>query len=388
MVDAVAQRLMEALGTPAIATSEGFGTTRLLPAAPPAGRLVLTSVLASVLFVNQSGGVAHGVQRWPSAEGLTHASSGCGAFCPEDPRASAWWAAATAGTEPRWSEIHLLGDQLALGYVLPLDFISERSTGGATSAHDGGGGGDGGDDGRGGGGWAACTMPLAALQAAFDTRRSADYATGFILQASGTQHGALVSSFLNDEEERREVGSSWFTLRRHPADSAASVRIAAEAVDYTLEDNPRRTVHEEVPMATPLLVGLPALAFGPRGSAAAMIGANRANITHHSVDIYRTHGAPRTLMTPLRGGDCLAADGLVASGGGGGRLDRQLAESATRDCGLDWMVVSLVNFNALFRDQDKLRTLSVCIFVFYLLVQLYVLQVALQDSNATSHTRP
>ena len=304
------------------AQSASRGQPGVVLSGPPATRLVLDEPLALVMHVPVNGSVA-GVRRL-AEKSYTECT---GATCSLDPRLMPWWSATST---PSWSEVHLLGDQLAVTYTLPL--ASPRNTSGTLL------------------GWIACSLPLHALDNAFsDIGTGSIEISGYIVQAlpslsTGSHQGALIASRAGDEERRLEVGGQWFTGRREPSQSHDKRnRDAAHAVDRFLHG-------DSLPPAEK--IGLPA-AQGRAIGTVAELDAKR---------VYRTFGAPRTFVTPIQGSGCSTGNATAT------------------DCGLSLAAVILVDWMDFFAEWYKERDMSLMVFAILLALQLHVVQVLIHSS--------
>lgn len=309
---------------------------------PPTSRSVIDAPILSLLYVPPSeaapvrGVRLHLVNGAAIYQMLDETNCVVGA-CSADVRAKPWWAEVVAGGgSSRWSEVHLMGEQLAVSFVLPMEA-------------------------NGDGGWIAATLPLVALQPAFRMGTGSVELGGLVMEAdssaAGTQKGALVSSSANDAELRFEVGGLWHTARRRAEHSVhPTVRAAAAAV--------RRTFlgfHYRLP--SPSLIGP---AHGIQLSPTTRL------VDPEAGRIYRTYGAPRTFITPLRGTGCVAA--------ANGSLEVPEEGAADDYCGLDWTAVMLIDWIDFFSDWYRDRDFSFVIFLCFLLLQLHVVHVLVHSS--------
>ena len=306
-------------------------------AGPPADRVITDAPLFSVLYVPESyTEPVRGVQLLVQSGGgsVTHelldeCSGDDG--CDSDPRQTAWWGAVAPVSGrglSRWSEVHLLGDQLAVTFVLPVA------------------GGDAPE------GWVTCSLPLAALQSAFQRVGTGSVQLAGAVMESLTSHtsrhrGTLIASSANDAEPRLDVGGEWFTSRRLTSDSVEPrLRATVEAMARTLFSP------SYVPPADSLIRTAP-------GS----LWPTTRRVSPEESRIYRTFGASKTHITTLRGSGC--DDGSAAP---------------NDDCGLDWTAVVLIDWIGFFSDWYRDRDLSLLVFFIFLVLQLHVVQVLVHAS--------
>ena len=291
----------------------------VMPSAPPAGRVVVDSALMSVMHVPaNSTGALEGIQR--SVHGrraIYQRTDECGSQCVTDPRRAPWWTAAIPVEIPsKWSEVHLLGDQLAVSFVLPIGIGRHTS-------------------------WITCALPLVSLRSGFSVGTGLVKVSGFVMQrdtaADGAQGSPLVASSAGDAEMRFAVGGEWFTARRMSIDSVdRRVRNAAFAVARTLAD----------PVHAGHAMYMQALIQGAPGSGQQ---SSRLRDTVKRQRVYRTFGAPRTLMTILRGSGCTQDQA--------GQIP---VSPVPLGCGLDWTAILLIDWIDFFSGWSASRR-SLCL---------------------------
>ena len=393
-----ADEVMRALGC----TRGGHGQQ---PAAPPAGRVVLDTALVSILFVSAAeaatptGGIGaivsgamlkrveHGSQSIELVDGLSVSSM------KDHSMLASWWDDSVGvDVPPHWSDVHLISeDQLAISYILP---IPPPQPGGAPAP-----------SGTPPVGYLVCTLPLRALQSAFLGVGSGSVQVGgFVMQRapsrSGFHTGALIASRAGDEETRHEVGGSWFTTRRQPAQSSdISARAAAAAV---LRDfrHPNRSAHYDPSNVAPRIIGV------REGDIPQNLPRTIENLK--ASRIYRTFGAPRTYATSILDERCTdtneavadaryavaesahdttsagpgaSSGGLRQAGASGDGTDHWSSrKSVPFTCGLDWTAVILVDWQAFFSDWYNEKNLSLLIFCIFFALQLHVVQVLIHSS--------